>query len=117
MIYYNTLTGSGGIEPEPAEPNRVGTEPAEPRRRFRPQEPEPAGTGTGWNRLVWPHERCAVATQDVCCGKTRPPWWQETREPQRGAAAEGGRLPCLLPPQTSCLATTDILCCHSTPLV
>ena len=46
-------TGSGGIEPEPAEPNRVGTEPAEPRRRFRPREPELAGTGTDWNRLMF----------------------------------------------------------------
>ena len=48
------IAGSGGIEPEPAEPNRAGTEPAEPRRRFRPQEVEPAGTRTGWNWLWVP---------------------------------------------------------------
>ena len=57
---------------------------------------EPAGTGTGWNRLVWPHERCAVATQDACCGKTRPLWWQETREAAFGRPCLW--FPCLSPP-------------------
>ena len=60
--------------------------------------------------LVRHGKMCAVARQDVCCGKARPLLWQDTREPQMAAAAFGGRpplwVPCSLPPQRSCLATT-----------
>ena len=72
---------------------------------------------------------CAVARQDVCCDKVRSLLWQDTREPQRGAAAEGGRPPLwrrpkaaslvschnrglVLSQQTSCLATAHILSCR-----
>ena len=44
-----------------------------------------------------------MATQDVCCGKTRPLWWQETRE------AAFGR-PLVVP---LFLATTEVLSCHN----
>ena len=64
--------------------------------------------------LVWQDEMCAVARQDDCCGKTKPLLWQDTREPQRGAAE--GRLPCVLPQQRSRLVTTDILSHHSAHL-
>ena len=76
--------------------------------------------------LVWRDERCAVAKQDVRCGKTRPLWWQGTREAAFGRLHKGGRppsaaapplwFPCVLPQQRSCLATTDILPCHSAHL-
>ena len=71
----------------------------------------------GHNRsLVWGDDKCAVATQDVCCGKARPLWWQDTREPQRGGRPKAASL-------VSChhgglaLPQPDILCCHSVHLV
>ena len=77
--------------------------------------------------LVRQEKMCAVARQDVCCDKARSLLWQGTREPQRGAAAEGGRPPLwrrpkaaslvschnrglVLPQQTSCVATAHLSC-------
>ena len=72
---------------------------------------------------------CAVAREDECCGKTKPLLSQDTREAavrpplQSWAAAPPlwrrprGRLPCVLPQQWFCLATTVILSCHSAHLV
>ena len=57
---------------------------------------------------LWQHKMSVVARQDLCGGKKQGN--------HKGGAAEG-RLPCFLPPQRSCLAATDILCCHSAPLV
>ena len=69
---------------------------------------------------LWQHKMSVAARQDLCGGKTQG-------NHKGGAAAEGGRppfveaaegrLPCFLPPQRSCLAATDILCCHSVHLV
>ena len=76
-------------------------------------------------------KRCALRQRKMSgCGKTRPLWWQGTREPQRGAAAEGGRPPLwrrpkaaslvschnrglVLSQQTSCLATAHIFSCRT----
>ena len=80
--------------------------------------------------LVRHGKMCAVAKQDVCGGKARPLLWQDTREPQRAAAAEGGRPPLwrrpkaasfvschnrglVLSQQTSCLATAHIFSCRT----
>ena len=77
--------------------------------------------------LVRQEKMCAVARQDVCCDKTRPLLWQDTREPQRAAAAEGGRPPLWRRPKAASLVPChhrglvlpqpDILRCRSAHLV
>ena len=75
---------------------------------------------------LWQHKMSVVARQDLRGGKRQgnhkggrppkaaaPPLW---RRPKATTEA----LPChpfVLPPQRPCLAATDILCCHSAPLV
>ena len=82
--------------------------------------------------LSCPDQMCVVARQDLCCGKTRSLLWLDKTSvvarhkggglrppPQRGAAF--GRpplwIPYVLPQQRSCLATAEILSCHSRDLV
>ena len=82
--------------------------------------------------LLWQDQMCVVARQDLCCGKTRSLLWLDKTSvvarhkggglrppPQRGAAF--GRpplwIPYVLPQQRSCLATAEILSCHSRDLV
>ena len=73
------------------------------------------------------HIQCTFADTSVCfCYACHLPS-QHIKESTKGGGcrrrpppfveAAEGRLPCLLPPRRSCLATTDILCCHSAPLV
>ena len=69
--------------------------------------------------LVRQEKMCAVARQDVCCDKTRPLLWQDTREAAFGRPHKGGgrlrRPPPFVVPL--CLATTEILPCHNRHLV
>ena len=75
---------------------------------------------------------CVVARQDLCCGKTRSLLWLDKtsvvarhkgstkgggRRPPPFVEAAEGRLPYVLPQQRSCLATAEILSCHSRDLV
>ena len=76
------------------------------------------------------HSSLKGDTTDLSCGDTRGALWQHkmsvvARQDLRGGKRQGRRpsaapplwYPCVLPPQRSCLAATDILCCHSAPLV
>ena len=92
------------------------------RRPVLPPKGSPKGSPSCPGRM-WQGKIPVVAGPDVCCGRTRSLLWldkssgvaRHTGSPFVEEAE--GRLPYVLPQQTSCLATAEILSCHSRDLV